>query len=213
MSRGRPSLIHDATIRSNIKTALLQGADWQTAAAFAGITPQALRSWRLRAKKALEEMEEGGEREGKRPLKKDLPYIEFYKELQKVRSTGEVTLLNTLNKMAAGGVKVRKTKEVEYMIPKKDDNGIPTGEMEIVKVTREVSEEELPPNAPAAKTLLQFSYGYAERSEVSGPNGGPIETETSVQMSVDEYKEKLAERSKQAAEALHQFDEVEEGDA
>lgn len=58
--------------------------------------------------------------------------------------------------------------------------------------------------ARSRETLAAYMYGKpVDRHEVSGPDGGPVET---VGRTLDEWRKRSAERSTQAAEAMADFE-------
>jgi hypothetical protein len=202
---GRPGLVLTTEVRKRLLEAREDGMGWKACARYAGVSYQTLLNWRARAVEALAQIAPGGEREGKRPLKDDMAYIQFYEEMEKARPVGEKKLLKSMMK-AAGGQTIRETVITEILKP---DPADPTNATFIV-VGKEVRSavKEVPINVNAGIFMLKYAHQWAERA---GEVGAPAEDELDVDLepTKDAWLETLEAQKRMADEALSVFDDLE----
>jgi hypothetical protein len=172
---------------------------YKDACAYAGISEQTLWTWRTTAEKALADMDEGGSRAGKTPLKKDIPYIEFLYELQAVEQKTQVRLAKTQLKLAQGGGRIRETVTTEVLLPNE------AGEFVVARKETREHLKELPPDGTAGRYMLDRRFGWDK-----GGANTPVESNAG---SVADFKAKAEQRREEAKQALFVFADLEEGDA
>lgn len=199
MGRGRPSKIQDAKIKKALLEAIRHTMTYQDACAYAGISVQTFWLWRTTAEQALADMDEGGAREGKSPLKKDIPYIEFWRELQEAEQATQFELAKSQLKLARGGGRVRETITTETLLPNED------GEFVVARIDKRVKVNELAPDGTAGRYILDRRYGWHGdyTGEVVEAGGA----------SVADFKAQAEQRRAEADAALSLFDDLEEGEA
>jgi transposase len=198
MGRGAPSKIHDAELRKALLKAVEAGMSYKDASAFAGLSERSFHNWKKRAETAIADISEGGSRAGRKPLKKDLPYIELFKELNQAKQQAQYGIARAQFKLARGGGKVRETVRSETFLPGEN------GQLNLVKVEERTHVKTLAPDGSAGRYILDRRFGWAEADgaqEVADSVGG-----------IEAFRAKAEERRKQAAEALAMFDGLEEPD-
>lgn len=197
MGRGRPSKIQDAKIKKALLEAIGYTMTYQDACAYAGVSVQTFWLWRTTAEQALADMAEGGAREGKSPLKKDIPYIEFWRELQEVEQKTQFELSKSQIKLAKGGGRVRETVTTEMLLPNED------GQFVVARIDKRVHVKELAPDGTAGRYILDRRFGWDGAGDGS-QDGGATE-------SVKDFKERAEKWRTEADEALSLFDDLDEG--
>ncbi len=184
MPGGRPSVI-DAqigtrpedgapiTVADRILSALRAGAYFEHAAAQAGIPKETAYGW-LRTAGRIKRDTRGkptSELEGLTPH--ELRCCEFSDSVAEAESSWEVGALATLERLARGGLQIRKTVTKRGPAITLDADGT-TVPGPILEQTETV--ETLAPNAQVLEWRLarRFPGRYGQRVEVTGADGGPL---------------------------------------
>lgn len=176
------------TVQKAVTDALRMGAYVETAVAHAGITKEAHYSWMKRAAKekarrvAHEELlatEEEEDALRQRPVQKrvltqresrehthidtllhEQVYVDYADAVQKALAAGEIGALGVVAKAAAGGAVISRTTRT-------DANGA-------VHVTEKIARPEWTSAAWMLERRHPRRYGRLVRTEVSGPESGPV---------------------------------------
>lgn len=200
---GRPGLVISGDVRKKLVEAREDGMGWKACARYAGVSYQTLLNWRAKAEEALAEIGPGGAREGKRPLKDDLAYIEFYEEMERAKPVGEKKLLKNMMK-AAGGQTIKETVVTEVLRPDPQDPS------QFIVVGREVRSaiKEVPINVNAGIFMLKYAHGWATRAGEVGLSADD-ELENPDEPTKDDWLTELEQQKNLADEALTVFDDLE----
>lgn len=196
----------DETIKAKLLKAFKLGMTQRDAAGFAGIAPQTVSEILSRGRAAVRETQEGGEREGKGYLKKDYPYIEFLRAVEAAKQSLTADAGKAAQKLLGGAIRVKTITVQTFALAQggeDDDGGM---KMVMVKEERREEREQLPPDSAMARFVLGQRWGKQPETitdETEEEDGGGFSPATAEQL--------MQARAKQAIEALHLFDGLEEG--
>lgn len=200
MPGGRPSKLDaviatrpdgtPVTVADRILETVRTGGYIETAAARAGIPKSILYTWLKNAARASQRLH-AGETTPAQLTRNERRCIEFADALDAALADSETEELATHRRLALGG------HEVVTVTVKVDEQGR--------ELERSERRETLAPNARALEWRLERRFpdrwGRRQQGELSGPGGGAIEVEVG-----------QAERARQLADALREFQGLPPGD-
>jgi hypothetical protein len=161
--------VTEVTVLDRIEEAMRSGGFLHDAAARVGITVETLRDWRRQGVRAHLDILNG--RKSRSEFKpRELDYLDMALRMEKAETDARLFLLGTAQQLARGGIpQVERTVRT---VPAR--NGKPETVETIEKTTATL------PDAGTIRWLLSHRWpnDFAGRVEITGPEGGPIQHDT-----------------------------------
>jgi hypothetical protein len=148
-----------------IEEAIRAGAFLHDAAARVGVTVETLRDWRKQGVNALRQVAQGTRRRSDLS-RRVRQYAELAHRMDKAEADARLLMLGTMTRVAQGGIVATET------VTKVD----PSGNV-LETVTKR---SETLPDSKAAAWMLQHRWpgDFHGRTEITGPEGGPVQVDT-----------------------------------
>lgn len=153
---GRPARLYPELVEK-LCALIAQGANIEDASAAVGISRGSYHAWRGRGQEARALVANG------QPLPDtEAPYLDFLNKIEEANGIGSVSITQKLRELATG-------QAVRKVVLQETDDG------DVVRIIEYVA-----PSARALTFFLERRYGWSQKIEHGGPEGGPIPVEVEV---------------------------------
>lgn len=159
--RGRPPRLMEPDVHKKLVEATRTGTPVELAAQYAGVSPRAFQEWLARGRDEAENIADGAE-----PKATEEPYLRLWDEVSQARATAAVHSVQAIRRAVQGGFIIEETTK-RY----RNEDG---------QMVEETTVKRTSPDWRAGAWYLERQasghFGKAaERVEVTGSGGGPVE--------------------------------------